>query len=643
MPVVPIKIISRKSQLAKVQVKEIINMFPSVNFDIQYADTFGDNHKKISLLTNKKSDIFTDTIDRKILEEKADFAVHSAKDLPFPLNKKLQVVALTKAYNKSDALISKNNIKLNQLQSKARVGTSSVSRKAQLLTLRPDIIPVSIRGNIEERIELVDNGEIDAAIIATCALTRLGLQNRMSEILPFKTHPLQGNLAVTAKHGRTDLIKMFYKHDIRNNFGKVWLVGAGIGFNDSLTVKAHKILEIADIIFYDDLLDINILNKFSCEKIYVGKRKNHHSFSQEKINELLYQNALTRKNVVRLKGGDPLIFARGGEEAVYLQQRMIPLEIISGISAFNTCAASYNLPLTQRNISSTLELRTGHTSAQKNKKGRTIIYYMGASKLSEISKELLKEKIPSKTPVAIINNSGSIFENSIFTTVSKMSEEKIDSPTIIIIGECVKQLNPPEKILYTGLSPNYLNFNEKIIHYPLIKVSENTCSEINLEEYDAIIFTSKSAARFFFSQLAKNVDCNQHILSIGKQTAKEINKFGYKVDYIARKADSDSFAELVKQKKYKKILYPCSNLSGNALHKLKNVKQIVIYKTESIKQPEIDLREFKGVVFSSPSTVKSFLEIYKKIPKNLICYVFGKHTQKKLEKLTADIINLHEI
>ena len=637
------KIVSRKSRLAKIQVKEITNLFPDVDFDVCYVDTYGDKHKKISLITNQKKDFFTDTIDKIILDEKADIAVHSAKDLPFPLNPELQVVALTGAADKTDSLVSRENLKLNQLPEKARIGTSSVSRKSQLLKLRPDLLPVSIRGNIEERIAQVDSGKVDAIIVATCALKRLGLENRISEILPFDTHPLQGNLAVIAKRDRADLTKMFYEHDIRNSFGKVWLIGAGIGSEDSLTVKARKILEVADIIFYDDLLDINILNISSREKIYVGKRKNHHSLSQEKINELLYQNALNGKTVARLKGGDPLIFGRGGEEAAFLQQRMIPLEIIPGISAFNACAAACNIPLTQRNISSELALRTAHISDKKSKKSKTIIYYMGASKLSEISKELLKEKVPKKTPVALINNAGSIFEKSVFTTVSKMGEEKIDAPAISIIGECVKQLNPPEKILYTGLSPDYSKFNEKIIHYPLIKVTGTGSPKINLEEYDAIIFTSKSAVRFFFFQSTNFVDCNQQILSIGTQTAKEITKFGYKADYIAEKADSDSLAKLVKRKKYKKVLYPCSNISNNALHKFKNVHPKIIYKTEFINQPKINLTDFKGVVFSSPSTVKSFLNLYKKIPNNLICYVFGRHTQKILEDLNVNVINLYEI
>ena len=636
-----IKIVSRKSRLAKIQVKEIINLFPDVDFDVCYVDTYGDKHKKISLLANQKADFFTDTIDEITLNNKADFAVHSAKDLPFPLNRELQVVALTKADDKTDSLVSRENLKLNQLPEKAKIGTSSIARKSQLLKLRPDILPISIRGNIEERIAQVDSGKVDAIIVATCALKRLGLENRISEILPFDTHPLQGNLAIIAKRGRADLIKMFYEHDIRNYFGKVWLIGAGIGSSDTLTIKAHKILGICDIIFYDDLLDTNILDLFSCKKIYVGKRKEKHSLSQYEINELLYQNALNGKTTVRLKGGDPFIFGRGGEEAAFLQERMIPIEVIPGISSFNASAAAFNIPLTQRNISSSIEINTGHSSSSNPETCGTKVFYMGASKLSEISEKLLNENTPPTTPAILIHNVGTIFEKTVFTTVSEMVNEKIDSPAIIIVGQIVGQLNVPEKILYTGLSPDYSKYNEKIIHYPLIKVTKVDFPAIDLQEYDAIIFTSKSAIKFFFAQsippFLKVSDPAyaggvRGIFSIGHETAKEINKFGYKVDYIAEKADSDSLVELLKQKNYKKVLYPCSDISDNALHKLKNVHPKIIYKTEFINQPKIDLADFKGIVFSSSSTVKSFLKIYKNIPKNLVCYVFGKHTEKTLLK-----------
>ena len=297
---------------------------------------------------------------------------------------------------------------------------------------------------------------------------------------------------------------------------------------------------------------------------------------------------------------------------------------------------------------------------------------MGASKLSEISETLLQDNISPETPVALIHNTGNVSEKAVFTTVSEMVKENIDSPAIIIIGNVAELLNQPEKILYTGLAPDYSKFKERIIHYPLIKVSPVKTPELNLQEYDAIMFTSKSAVNFFFSQsilpLKKwgkeremsTFNCSppflngvrgissppflngvRGIFSIGNETAKEINKSGCQVDYIAEKPDSDSLAELVKQTNFKKILYPCSDISENALHTLENVHPKVFYKTEFIEQPEIDLTDFTGIVFSSPSTVSSFINIYKTIPKHLICYVFGKHTQKKLENNNVNIINLN--
>ena len=549
---------------------------------------------------------------------------------------------MTKAENKSDVLVSKNGQTLEQLPENPKIGTSSVLRRAQLKLLRPDVVPVSIRGNIEERIAQVDSGKVDAAVIAGCALKRLGLENRAAEIFKYKAHPLQGNLAVVARRKRPDLIKMFRPFDIRNNFGKVWIVGAGPGKFDLMTLKAHKTLKIADVILYDSLLNSSILDQYYCEKIYVGKCKGKHSFDQETINEMLYQNAIDGKTVARLKGGDPFIFGRGGEETAYLQERLISVEAIPGISAFNAAAAGSNIPLTQRNVSSSIELHTAHSSTENEATGFTKVFYMGATKLAEISKNLLKKNIPPETPAAIIHNTGNCSEKFVFTSVSKLPQEKIDAPALIITGKTIELLNLPEKILYTGLKPDYSTFKEKIFHYPLIKISPIEIPELNLPEFDAVVFTSKSAVNYFFKTF-KITD--QKIFAIGKATAKEICRFGYNSDYISEESDSDSLVKLINRTKFKKILYPCSNLSQNMLHKQANVYPEKFYSTEFVDQPKIDLENFKGVVFTSPSTVNSFLKIFKEIPTHLIYYVFGKHTEKVLKKFDATVINInnHEI
>ena len=223
-----IKVISRNSPLALLQVGELAALFPELRFEVEEISSYGDRHKDISLMaTGIAEDFFTRELDSAVLDGTADIAVHSAKDLPYPLPEGIELYCLTEASDKSDSLVSRCGTKLSDLPPGSRIGTSSSMRKAELLRLRPDIEVVSIRGTIEERIAQVDSGHVDALIVATCALQRLGLAHRAAERLPFKTHPLQGHLAVTGRCGRPELKARFGRHDMRRAFGRVTLVGFG--------------------------------------------------------------------------------------------------------------------------------------------------------------------------------------------------------------------------------------------------------------------------------------------------------------------------------------------------------------------------------------------------------------------------------
>ena len=277
-----ISVISRNSPLALLQVKEVFAQFPHINYTLIETQSFGDKNHQISLLENPPADIFTRELDHALLAGDADIAIHSAKDLPYPLPNGIELIALFEAFDQTDALASKEAATLATLPLGARIGTSSPTRKRELLALRPDAQIVSIRGTIEQRLALVDNGEIDALIVATCALKRLGLAHRIVEILPFETHPLQGNLAITAKAGRADLKALFAAKDIRNKYGKVSLVGFGPGNPDLLTLGGEKALTTADIIFHDDLLESEYLDKFIAKKIYVANARTNTASSRRK-------------------------------------------------------------------------------------------------------------------------------------------------------------------------------------------------------------------------------------------------------------------------------------------------------------------------------------------------------------------------
>lgn len=436
-----IRIITRRSNLALKQVSEVLSFFPELNPEIILCDSFGDKHKDISLLTNTDSDIFTRELDSALLNNIGDVVINSAKDLSIPIPHGLEVIALLEAFDKTDALVSRQNKKLNELPGNAKIGTSSQLRKEQLLKIRPDLEIISVRGTIEERLNLIDTGEIDALIVATCALKRLNNEHRITEILPFETHPLQGNLVVVARENREYLKTIFSEVDIRKKYGKVYLTGFGPGNPELLTLKADKIINKADIIFYDDLVQGDHLNKYNSEKVYVGKRKGNHSKEQQKINEMVYHAARKGKQVVRLKGGDPMIFGRGGEEIDYLRQRLIDVEVIPGITSAVAAAAEAMIPLTQRGISSSVSICTGHPEDKIFvPESDTLVYYMGASSLKKIVKKVISHGWSPQTPIALVYNASQPEQKIKVSTLENILNitETYNSPLTVIIGNTIR-------------------------------------------------------------------------------------------------------------------------------------------------------------------------------------------------------------
>jgi uroporphyrin-III C-methyltransferase / precorrin-2 dehydrogenase / sirohydrochlorin ferrochelatase len=225
---------------------------------------------------------------------------------------------------------------------------------------------------------------------------------------------------------------------IDSDRGKVTLVGFGPGNPELLTVKAVKYLKAADIIFYDALLESSYLHQFNAEKIPVGKRYGMHSKQQDEINELLLQAAQSGKKVVRLKGGDPMIFGRGGEEINYLTEYGIQVEIIPGITTALAAAAQFSIPLTHRYISSSVAFCNGHNLTSDNfPKADTIVLYMGANCQSEIAEKLIQAGWDKKTPVALMSRVSHADSKKVLVTLGELAlkEAHTDTPLLIIVGE----------------------------------------------------------------------------------------------------------------------------------------------------------------------------------------------------------------
>ncbi|GBR77068.1 hydroxymethylbilane synthase [Candidatus Termititenax persephonae] len=424
---------SRNSPLALRQVEEVFSLLPLIKYRLLPLSSYGDKHKNISLLDAPPPNIFTKELDEILLRRRADAAVHSAKDLPCPLPEGLTVLALLPAANPQDALVSQHNLPLRKLPHGAAVGTSSPLRRQELLSRRPDLQIVALRGNIGERLQKVDSGQLAAIVVAVCALQRLGLSDRITEILPFPTHPLQGHLAVVARTDRPDLRKIFQPLDVRRTWGRAALVGAGPGHPLLLTRQADIYLRQADIIFYDDLAR-DIAKTYSATKVYVGKRKGRQAYSQETINEKLYQAVKAGRKTVRLKGGDPFIFGRGGEELEYLQQRLVSVAVVPGITAALSAAALAQIPLTKRGQAASVALLSGHPAHKiKVPQTDTLVYYMAGTTLAAVSGKLLRSGLPPPAAAVCVLNASLPAQSIIRTTLRQLPSLKIKDPLILIV------------------------------------------------------------------------------------------------------------------------------------------------------------------------------------------------------------------
>ena len=233
--------------------------------------------------------------------------------------------------------------------------------------------------------------------------------------------------------------------------GKVYLTGAGPGDVELLTLKAHRVIGEADVIIYDRLANPEILEmaKDGCEFVYVGKEDGRHTLPQDEINEVIYQNALKHEIVVRLKGGDPFVFGRGGEEGAYLKERGIVFEIIPGITSAISVPAYAGIPVTHRGVAVSFRVVTGHESPNKKESqipwenfrtNDTIIFLMGLHNLEKISSKLIEIGKPKDFPCAVISKGTTNEQQVVVGTLEDIKEKAKDLPTpaLIVVGEVVK-------------------------------------------------------------------------------------------------------------------------------------------------------------------------------------------------------------
>lgn len=369
--------------------------------------------------------------------------------------------------------------------------------------------------------------------------------------------------------------------------GKVYLIGAGPGDPGLVTVRARELIEVADVIVYDYLANPKLLEwaKADAEQIYVGKSAGRHSIPQDEIEEILVKHAKLGHQVVRLKGGDPFVFGRGGEEISELETDKIPYEIVPGVTAALATAAYAGIPLSHRDYSSAITFLTGHENPEKHtlsihfgdyaQTKSTLCIYMGIGQLPRIVNELQDGGMSSEMPVAIIewatlNRQRSLF-SSLGTVVDDLAASGLGAPAMVIIGDVVAKRARAEwfegrplfgkRIVVTRAREQAGQLTEllstqgaEVIELPFISVEPHhdpkVVSEVlaGIAVYEWIVFTSANGVKHFFDLFYKAFDdirClgPMRIAAVGAATAREIEKHRLKVDLVPKKANADALAD----------------------------------------------------------------------------------------------------
>lgn len=446
--------------------------------------------------------------------------------------------------------------------------------------------------------------------------------------------------------------------------GKVWLVGAGPGDAGLMTMKGYEVLKSAQVVVYDSLIAPSILAMIPREakKIDVGKRAGNHKVVQEGINKILLDEALSGKDVVRLKGGDPFLFGRGGEEIALLQENGVSYEVIPGVTSAISVPAYNGIPVTHRDFCSSVHIITGHKRAGEsydidfealvNTKG-TLVFLMGISALKDICDNLIEAGMSSDMPAAVLQEGTTARQRRVVATVGTLyeraMEEKIGTPGIIVVGK-VCQLSEDfdwysklplfgRRILITRpketaneMVDKLRKLGAEVVELPAIQIiSMKNNPKLdkafdNIKDFGWIVLTSPVGVRELFSYMCeRKIDIRKlshlKIGAIGSGTEKELNRYGLYADVIPESFDGASLGKAIAKVavKNERILIPRS-AQGNKeiIEELKDfeVHDIASYDIMPYKQDVIDIERelnegrFDCITFTSSSSVKAFMESY---------------------------------
>lgn len=471
---------------------------------------------------------------------------------------------------------------------------------------------------------------------------------------------------------------------LNNRVGKVYIIGAGCGNVDLLTLKGKRCIEEADCVIYDRLIDSKVLKlaKADAEMIYLGKGNTEGGVIQDEINKTLAKKALEGKVVARVKGGDPFVFGRGGEEIEEIVKYSIPFEIVPGISSSIAVPEYAGIPVTHRGLARSFHVFTGHTMENGEwhdfstiaKLDGTLVFLMGIKNLDLITGDLIKNGKNPKTPVAVIEKGTSenqrVTVGTLENIVEKAKSEKIVPPAITIIGDVVNMRetfkwfeNQPlsgKKVLVTRDMNQSQEFSEKlriqgatVRELPFIKI-ENTYEfdEKDLINYTALLFNSPNGVKYFMENI-KDIRVLGHLKIgvVGAKTDELLRKYKIIPDFIPEKYMGTELAKEVQNytEENDRILFITSDISPANCEKWskeynRKFEKLTVYKTGkhiySKNEVEKVLTEVEYITFLSSSTVEAFNESIQgdlKLLENKKIVSIGPVTTKTLNELGYDV------
>lgn len=469
------------------------------------------------------------------------------------------------------------------------------------------------------------------------------------------------------------------------DYGKVFLVGAGPGDEEMLTVKAKGLIENAQVVVFDRLVSESIIKLIpeSAIKVNVGKNVGNHPVPQEEINQILVDKAKEGYDVVRLKGGDSFLFGRGGEELELLSENKIAFEVIPGITSAIAAAAYAGIPVTHRDYCSSLHIITGH----KKKNGAldidysalvrlngTLIFMMSVANIGEIAKGLIENGMPEAMECAIVENGTRPNQRKLITDIGTLQQvianNKVKSPALIIIGKVCSLAdkfdwfsNRPlsgKRILVTRPKANSNKLCEKLKNLgadvtgiATIKTEPIDFKMPQLQSYTMLIFTSAVGVDVFFKKLMSLGKDTRHlnkikIAVVGKETAKSLLSYGIQADYIPNTFSGEMLAKEMLQKevigKKDKLLLLRAKAASKEITNILNEYNIsydeaAVYETVYVKDNSINCNAFDLVTFTSASCVEGFVNSVNKLfdfsKINAVC--IGEQTAAEAKKHKMNI------